>query len=110
MTGWGAHRATFALRSSQPYAKRLKFLSWKGQTDRGRTRDQARQVCRWRRALSHRQRSNGEELVVSLLEGRQRALAWPWLIQGCVAQERTARTGHGASSRERRPQHARRGH
>jgi PEP-CTERM motif len=30
MTGWVQIGATFALRSSQPYAKRLKFLSWKG--------------------------------------------------------------------------------
>jgi hypothetical protein len=30
MTGWVQIGATFALRSSRPYAKRLKFLSWKG--------------------------------------------------------------------------------
>ena len=27
---WMPVKATFALRSSRPYAKRLKFLSWKG--------------------------------------------------------------------------------
>jgi hypothetical protein len=30
MTRWMPIRTKFALRSSRPYAKRLKFLSWKG--------------------------------------------------------------------------------
>src|SRR6516225_8041023 len=53
---------------------------WKAQTTRGRAPNQARQIRRWRWALLDRHRTNIEELVVQILEGRQRALARSWLL------------------------------